>query len=92
MNSFKEINNFNSDINGSLDNMYFLSSSSHFSFFVLVDEVTKNENRLHDFLYDVFHLQARQKFKNDKKNKQKISYYLNFVDQNVKWNEKDKCY
>ena len=27
-----------------------LSFSSHFSFFVLVDEVTKNENRLHDFL------------------------------------------
>ena len=33
--------------------------SFHFSFFVLVDEVTKNENRLHDFLYDVFRLQGK---------------------------------
>ena len=29
------------------------------SFFVLVDEVTKNKNRLRDFLYDVFRLQGK---------------------------------
>ena len=47
-----------------------MSFSSHFSFFVLVDEVTKNENRLRDFLYDVFHLQGKTgktKMKNNKK-------------------------
>ena len=45
--------------------------SFHFSFFVLVDEVTKNENRLCDFLYDVFRLQGKKgktKMKNNKKN------------------------
>ena len=36
-----------------------MSFSSHFSFFVLVDEVAKNENRLRDFLYDVFRLQGK---------------------------------
>jgi hypothetical protein len=36
-----------------------MSFSSHFPFFVLVDEVTKNKNRLHDFLYDVFWLQGK---------------------------------
>ena len=50
--------------------------SFHFSFFVLVDEVTKNENRLHDFLYDVFRLQGKTgktKMKNNKTNKQTIT-------------------
>ena len=49
-----------------------MSFSSHFSFFVLVDEVTKNENRLRDFLYDVFRLQGKtgkMKMKNNKNNK-----------------------
>ena len=47
-----------------------MSFSSHFSFFVLVDEVTKNENRLPDFLFDVFRLQGKtgkMKIKNNKK-------------------------
>ena len=47
-----------------------MSFSSHFSFFVLVDEVNKNENRLCDFLYDVFHLQGKTgktKMKSDRK-------------------------
>ena len=38
-----------------------MSFSSHFLFFVLVDEVTKNKNRLRDFLYDVFRLQGKDK-------------------------------
>ena len=38
----------------------FLISSFHFSFFVLVDEVMKNENMLRDFLYDVFCLQGKK--------------------------------
>ena len=41
------------------------------SFFVLVNEVTKNENRLRDFLYDVFRLQGKKgktKMKTNKKN------------------------
>ena len=33
--------------------------SSHFPFFVLVDEVTKNENRLRDILDDGFCLQGK---------------------------------
>jgi hypothetical protein len=48
-----------------------LSFSSHFSFFVLVDEVTKNENRLRDFLCVVFRLQEK-KGKTKMKNKQTI--------------------
>ena len=46
-----------------------MSFSSHFLFFVLVDEVTKDKNRLCDFLYDVFRLQGKTgktKVKNDK--------------------------
>ena len=37
----------------------------------MVDEVTKNENRLRDFLYNVFSLQGKTgktQMKNDKKN------------------------
>ena len=40
------------------------------SFFVLVDEVMKTENRLRDFLYNVFRLQGKKgktKMKKDKK-------------------------
>ena len=47
-----------------------MSFSSHFSFFVLVDEVTKNENRLRDFLYDFFRLQGNTDKTKMKKNKQ----------------------
>ena len=53
-----------------------MSFSSRFSFFVLFDEVTKKENRLPDFLYDVFRLQGKTgktKMKNNKKNKQNIT-------------------
>ena len=32
---------------------------SRFSLFVLVDRVTKNENRLRDFPYNAFHLQGK---------------------------------
>jgi hypothetical protein len=41
-----------------------------FSFFVLVDEVTKNENRLRAFLYNNFYLQGKMsktEMKNNKK-------------------------
>ena len=44
--------------------------SFHFLFFVLVDEVMKNENRLRDFLYNLFRLQGKTgktKMKNNKK-------------------------
>ena len=49
-----------------------MSLSFHFSIFVLVDEVTKIENRLRDFLYDVFRLQGKTgktKMKNNNKKK-----------------------
>ena len=70
--------------------------SFHFSFFVLVDEVTKNENKLRDFLYDVFCLQGKtgkMKMKNNRKiNKllRNIFVFRNFVNQNEKWNEPNK--
>ena len=38
-----------------------ISFSSNFLLFVLVDEVTKNENRLHDFLYDVFRFERQDR-------------------------------
>ena len=47
--------------------------SFHFSFFVLVDEVTKNENRLRDFLYDVFLLKGK---KGKTKMKKNTNYYI----------------
>ena len=48
-------------------NVSLLFGSFHFSFFILVDEVTKNENRFCDFLYYVFCLQGKTgKTKNDK--------------------------
>ena len=62
-----------------------------FLFFVLVDEVTKNENRLHNFLYGVFRLQCKtgkMKMKNNKKTKQTIYviflFFVTFVNQNQK--------
>ena len=67
-----------------------MSFSSHFPFFGLVDEVTKNENRLHDFLYNLFRLQGKTgktKMKSNKKiNKllRNIFVYCNFVNQNEK--------
>jgi hypothetical protein len=42
-----------------LHTLALLFGSFHFSFLVLVDEVTKNENRLSDFLYNVFRLQGK---------------------------------
>ena len=51
--------------------------SFHFSFFVLVDEVTKNENRLCDFLYDVFRLQGKTGKTKMKNNKQTNKLFRN---------------
>ena len=42
-----------------LNRKLYMSFSTHFLFFILVDQVTKNENRLGDFLYNVFHLQRK---------------------------------
>ena len=67
-----------------------MSFSTHFSFFVLVDEVTKNENRLRDFLYYVFHFQSKTgktKMKNNKKQTNDyviFSFFVTFVNQNEK--------
>ena len=66
------------------------------SFFVLVDEVMKNKNRLHDFLYDVFRLQGKKgKTKMKNNNKKQTNYYVIFSffvtsstkTKNKKWNE-----
>ena len=41
-------------------NFSLMSLSSHFHFFILVDDkVTKDENRLCDFLYSAFRLQGK---------------------------------
>ena len=66
--------------------------SFHFLFFVLVDKFTKNENRLHDFLYDVFRLQGKTKMKTNNKKKNFYVIFLFFVTsstktKNKKWNE-----
>ena len=60
-------------------------------FFVLVDEVTKNEYRLRDFLFDVFHLQVKTgktKMANNKKTKTNycvtFSFFVPIVNQNEK--------
>ena len=75
-----------------------MSFSSHFSFFVLVDEVTKNENSLHDFLYDVFRLQGKtgkMKMKNNKKKWTNYYIILSYFPTSSpktklpKWNETD---
>ena len=58
--------------------MWIMSFSSHFSFFVLVDEVAKNENRLRDFLYDVFRLQGKKGKTKMKNNKKQTNYYVIF--------------
>ena len=65
--------------------------SFHFLFFVLVDEVTKNENRLRDFLYNVFRLRGKTgktgktKMKNNKKQKKVLcNIFVTFVNQNKK--------
>ena len=71
-----------------------MSFSSHFPFFVLVDKVTKNKNRLRDFLYYVFRLQGKTGKTKIKNNKKQTNYYVifsffvTFVNQNEKWNEK----
>ena len=58
------------DILGSL--YCLMSFSSHFSFFVFVDEVTKNKNRLKDFLYDARQGKAgKTKRKNNRQPKRK---------------------
>ena len=64
-----------------------MPGSLHFSFFVLVDEVSKNENGLRDFLYDVFCLQGKTgktKIENNNKLLHNIFIFPNFVNQNVK--------
>jgi len=54
-----------------------VSVLSHFLFSILVDEVTNNENRLHDFLCNVFRLQGKTKMKNNKK--KQTDYYVIFL-------------
>ena len=67
-----------------------MSFSSHFRFFILVYEVTKNENRLGDFLYDIFRLQGKTgKTKMKKIIKRQTNYYLIFsFFKNQIWDEK----
>ena len=69
-----------------------MSFSSRFSFFVLVDEVTKNENRLRDFLYDVFRLQGKRGKMKMKNNKKQTNYYIifSFFVTLINQNEKQK--
>ena len=43
----------------SIQDLNFMMNELFIPFSVLVDEVTKNENRLRDFLYDVFRLQGK---------------------------------
>ena len=66
-------------------------------FFVLVDEVTKNEDRLRDFLCNVFRLQGKtgtKKMKNNKQTNKQTNYYvislffITFVNKNEKRDEK----
>ena len=60
-----------------------------FSIFILVDEVTKNKNRLHDFLYNVFLLQGKTGKTKTKTNYYVLfSFFVTFVNQNEKWDEK----
>ena len=60
-------------------------------FFVLVDEVTKNKNRLRDLLYNVFRLQGKtgktKMKKNEPTNKQTnlmLSFIVTFINQKEK--------
>ena len=56
----------------SIQDLNFMMNELFIPFSVLVDEVTKNENRLRDFLYDVFRLQGKTgktKMKNNNKKK-----------------------
>jgi hypothetical protein len=68
----------------------FLSFSSHFLFFILVDEITKNENRMSDFLYDVLRLQGKRSKMKMENIKKETNYYViflffvTFVNQNEK--------
>ena len=77
--------------------MRFVSFSSHFLFFILVDKVTKNENSLRDFCTMFFVCKARQARRKWKiiKNKNRllcdISVFRNFCQpkrKNKKWDEK----
>ena len=73
-----------------------MSFSSHLLFLILVAQVTKNEYRLHDFLYDVFRLQGKTGKTEIKNNKKQtncnviFSFFVTFVNQNNKWDEKLK--
>ena len=58
--------------------------------FVLVDRITKNENMLRDFLFDVFCLQGKTGKTKRKNTKKQTNYYIifsffiTFVNQNEK--------
>jgi len=64
-----------------------MSFSSHFSIFISVDEVTKNENRLRMMFFRLQGNTGKTKMKNNKKQTNYyviFSFFVTFVNQNEK--------